>query len=89
MHIVYLMLKDNMEEIPLLPDLATEVGVAEIVLINIIQITNAWQAEQKAFSYDQTEPFKELLKEAERRARSMGIGLIKSALSPREVAVCS
>jgi MoaA/NifB/PqqE/SkfB family radical SAM enzyme len=89
MHIVYLMLKDNMHEVALLPDLAKEVGVEEIVLINIIQITNAWQAEQKAFSDDQTEPFKEVLKEAEHRAKRMGIGLIKSALSPREVAVCT
>jgi MoaA/NifB/PqqE/SkfB family radical SAM enzyme len=89
MHIVYLMLKDNMEEVALLPDLAREVGASEIVLINIIQITNAWQAEQKAFSYDQAEPFKEVLKQAERRAKALGIGLIRSALSPREVAICT
>jgi MoaA/NifB/PqqE/SkfB family radical SAM enzyme len=89
MHIVFLMLKDNMGEVALLPDLADEIGVSEIVLINIIQITNTWQAEQKAFAYDEAEPFKEVLKEARRRAKSMGIGLIESALSPREVAVCT
>jgi MoaA/NifB/PqqE/SkfB family radical SAM enzyme len=88
-HIVYLMLKDNMEEVPLLPDLAKKIGVEEIVLINIIQITNSWQDEQKAFSYDENEPYKEILKEAERKAKSMGVALVKSALSSSEVAVCS
>jgi MoaA/NifB/PqqE/SkfB family radical SAM enzyme len=88
-HIVYLMLKDNIEEVPLLPALAKDLGVSEIILINIIQITNAWQAGQKVFTYDQGEPYKETLKEAERRAKGMKTGLIKSALSPSEVAVCS
>ena len=89
MHIVYLMLKDNIEEVPLLPDLAREIGIEEIVLINIIQITNAWQEEQKAFSCNENEPYKEILKEAERKAKSMGIVLIESALFSHEVAVCS
>lgn len=89
MHIVYLMLKDNMHEVPLIIELAKEIGIREVVLINITQVTNAWQDAHKAFSYNEEEPYKDLLKEAERKARHLKTTLTKPALSPHEIAVCS
>ena len=89
MHMVYLMLKDNIHEVPLLIDLAGELGIREVVLINIIQVTNMWQAEQQVFSYDNDEPYKDILKEANRKAKRLKMNLVTPALSPREMAVCS
>ena len=88
-HIVYLMLKDNIHEVPLLIDLASEIGIPEVVLINIIQVTNIWQAEQQVFSYNNDEPYKEILKEANRKAKRLKINLVTPTLTPREMAVCS
>ena len=89
MHIVYLMLKENMAEVPLLPDLAKEVGVEEIVLINIIQVANKWQAEQKVYGSEDEKQFREILRKAERKAKRLRLSFVRSSLAPNEVAVCS
>ncbi|MDP3297478.1 MAG: SPASM domain-containing protein [Thermodesulfovibrionia bacterium] len=49
LHIIYLMLKDNISEIPRLPQLAKEIGIEDIVLTNLIHITNEWQEGQRVF----------------------------------------
>ncbi len=89
MHIVYLMLKDNMHEVPAIIELAKEIDIEEVVLINIAQITNVRQDTLKAFSYDNEEPYRDILKKAEATAVRSKIRLTKSALSPCETAVCS
>ena len=49
LHIVYLMLKDNIYEVSELPQLAKDIGIEEIVLINLNHITNEWQEGQRVF----------------------------------------
>jgi len=49
LHIVYLMLKDNIYEIPSLIGLAKGIGIEDIVLTNLIHVTNEWQNEQRVF----------------------------------------
>ena len=49
LHIVYLMLKDNIFEIPSLIGLAKGIGIEDVVLINLIHVTNEWQDEQRVF----------------------------------------
>ncbi len=49
LHVIYLMLKDNISEIPRLPQLAKEIGIEDIVLTNLIHITNEWQEGQRMF----------------------------------------
>jgi len=49
LHIIYLMLKDNISEVPALLDLAKEIGIEDIVLLNLIHITNEWQEGQRVF----------------------------------------
>jgi MoaA/NifB/PqqE/SkfB family radical SAM enzyme len=49
-HIVYLMLKDNLQDIPALPRLARDIGIQEIVLTNVIHVTNSWQDAQRIFT---------------------------------------
>lgn len=49
LHIVYLMLKDNVSEISSLLNLAKDIGVDEVVITNLIHITNKWQEGQRVF----------------------------------------
>jgi MoaA/NifB/PqqE/SkfB family radical SAM enzyme len=49
MHFVFLMLRNNIHEIPNLPAFAEESGIKEVFLTNIIHITNLSQNDQKVF----------------------------------------
>jgi MoaA/NifB/PqqE/SkfB family radical SAM enzyme len=89
MHIVYLMLKENMRELPILIDLAKEIGIDEIVLLNIIQISNLRQEDKKVFTCDDREPYRGLIKDVLNKARRVNIKLAMPNLSPNEVSVCS
>jgi MoaA/NifB/PqqE/SkfB family radical SAM enzyme len=90
LHFVYLMLKDNLSELPLLPSLAVEAGVPELVLIHIIQISNEAQETQRAFACRPGGNDNEgLLRETERIARRLGVRLRHPSPIATEVAVCS
>lgn len=52
LHIVYLMLKDNISEIPAMLKLANELGIEEVFLTNLIHVTNDWQDKQRVFRCD-------------------------------------
>ncbi len=86
--IVYLMLRDNISEVVDLPQLAKDIGVEEITLINLIHVTNKWQEVQKIFTCNKEMGYGEVLKEAEIKARELGIKLRRPYLSPVGVAVC-
>jgi MoaA/NifB/PqqE/SkfB family radical SAM enzyme len=88
-HIVYLMLKDNLNDIPALPRLARDIGIKEIVLTNVIHVTNAWQDAQRIFSCDGHDDTGEILSAAEEEARKLGVHLRRPALSPIETPVCA
>jgi MoaA/NifB/PqqE/SkfB family radical SAM enzyme len=88
-HIVYLMLKDDVHEIPMLLDLAHEIGISEVVLLNIIQVTSRAQDGQKAFTCEEGSLYKDIMKEAEDKAKKSKISLSMPAISPQDVAVCS
>lgn len=91
-HIVYLMLKSNLEEIPLLPRLARELGVEDIVLINLILAVNAFQDHQRVFGCEMEgrdiETAAAVPAEAEAAARNVGVRLRAPALSPAFTPVC-
>jgi len=89
MHIAYLMLKENIRELPLLIDLAKEIGIEEIILLNIIQISNTQQDDKRVFTSNNEEPYKELIKETVRKAKQKHIRLAMPRLSPGEMAVCN
>jgi len=89
LHIVYLLLKENILEAPALLSLARDLGIQEVVLINLIHVTNAWQDEQKVFAEKIPKNFEKILKETEERAREWKIQFRSPSLSFREVAVCS
>lgn len=89
LHIVYLLLKSNVAELPLLPGLAASLGIGEIILINITQVSTSWQKEEQAFSYHGPEPYQETFREMEQAARALKIRVTRPGLVPREVALCS
>lgn len=90
LHIVYLMLRENIDEVPSLPALAAATGIEEVILINNCHIATPWQELQRVFSCDgQAEEFEVLIRQAQESARAMGIRLKRSALCAAETAVCS
>lgn len=93
LHIVYLMLKDNIFEVPVMLELAKEIGIKEVVLINLTHVTNEWQEKQRVFRCNELEDksrmqHEEILKEAEIKARELKIKLRLPSLSPYEAPVC-
>jgi MoaA/NifB/PqqE/SkfB family radical SAM enzyme len=89
LHIVYLLLKNNIGELPILISLAKDLGIGEIILIHLAFVSNDWQEEQRIFAREGTEEYEKILAEAEKMARGLKITLRRPSLAPREVAVCS
>jgi MoaA/NifB/PqqE/SkfB family radical SAM enzyme len=89
LHLVYLLLKNNIAELPALIHLAKDVGIGEIFLIHMALISNAWQEEQRIFAREENEEYERMLVEAEKMARGLKITLRRPSLLPRDAAVCS
>ena len=89
LHIVYLLLKNNFEELPDLIDLAKDLGIERIFLIHMALISNAWQEEQRIFAREDTDAFEKILTESAKKARDLKISLRRPPLAPQDVAVCS
>jgi MoaA/NifB/PqqE/SkfB family radical SAM enzyme len=87
LHVVFLMLRDNVAEVPEVPALARRMGADELVLTNLVHAVDAWQEEQMLFGAEgaRHEP---LLAEAEARARACGLPLRRPSLTPAQAAVC-
>jgi MoaA/NifB/PqqE/SkfB family radical SAM enzyme len=89
LHMVYLLLKDNIAEVPALIRLARELKIEELVLIHIALVSNSWQEEQRIFGLEQVEDYNHIIQEAQRLAEDFRIRLIVPPLAPQDVAVCS
>jgi MoaA/NifB/PqqE/SkfB family radical SAM enzyme len=90
MHFVFLMLRDNIREAPLIPALAKEAGIDEVILINTCHTANPWQESQQVFAQeDAIGEYEDLIQQAEVSARKLGIRLRKPSLSAADVPVCA
>ena len=89
LHFVYLLLKNNIAELPALINLAKNLGIEEIILIQMALISNDWQEEQRIFAREGMEEYEKMLSEAETMARDLKISLKRPSLVPRDAAVCS
>jgi MoaA/NifB/PqqE/SkfB family radical SAM enzyme len=87
-HLVYLMMKENVAELPDLPDLARRVGAEEIVLTNLIGVYERRRDDERVFRYGGEPEHEALVAEAERRARALGIAVRRAPLTPRLTPVC-
>jgi MoaA/NifB/PqqE/SkfB family radical SAM enzyme len=86
-HIVYLMLRSNIAEIPALLDIAAGIGAQGVVAINLALAGSSWQDEQKVFGSGDPE-FVEILREAQEKASRLGIGFRSSPLASAAIDVC-
>ena len=88
LHITYLMLKDNITEVPALIRLAHEISIEEVVLINPIHITNEWQERNRAFTCNDKGDYGEFMREATLKAAEYNIRFRPAPLTATEVLVC-
>ena len=89
LHMVYLLLKDNIAEVPALVRLARQLKIEEVILIHIALVSTIWQEEQRIFAVEQVEDYNNIIREAQRLAQDFRIRLVVPPLTPRDVAVCS
>ena len=88
-HLVFLMLKDNISEVPEVPSFAREMGIEEVILINLIHVANAWQEDQRIFARGKDESeHQRLVGLAETNARKFGIRLNGPSLSAIDTPIC-
>ena len=87
-HAVCLMVKDNVHQLPDLPEVARRMGAGELVLTNLVDVSDAWQDGQRVFGEGGEETYREILAETERRAREAQLVFRRPSLSPRVTPVC-
>jgi MoaA/NifB/PqqE/SkfB family radical SAM enzyme len=87
-HLAFLMMRDNVDELPGLPALARRMGAEEIVLTNLVHAVDAWQEGQRVFAAAEAPRHARALADAVRSARALGVALRGGALGPTAVAVC-
>ena len=89
MHLIFLMLKDNIAEVASVPSFAKNVGIEEVVLTNICHTINLWQEQQGVFVWESDRnPYEQIVKQAEIKARELKVRLKKPSLSAVDVPVC-
>jgi len=89
MHLVFLMVKDNIEEVPSVPSFAKEAGIEEVALTNICHTINTWQEAERIFVWESVRnKYEEIVKQAEVNARKLSIRLKRPSLSAIDVPVC-
>jgi MoaA/NifB/PqqE/SkfB family radical SAM enzyme len=89
MHLVFLMVKSNIEEVPSVPSFAKEAGIDEVVLTNICHCINVWQEKNRVFVWESGKnPYEEIVRQAEEKAGELNIKLKRPSLSAIDVPVC-
>ena len=89
LHLVFLMVEDNIEEVPSVPSFAKEAGIEEIALTNICHTINTWQERQRVFIWEGVKnKYEKIVKQAETNARRLSIRLKRPSLSATDVPVC-
>jgi MoaA/NifB/PqqE/SkfB family radical SAM enzyme len=90
MHLIYLMVKENIREVPSVPLFAKNLGIDEVILINICHTINKWQEQQRIFLWEKDEnEFEKTVKQAEANARKLRVRLKRPGLSAGNPPVCS
>ena len=90
MHMIFLMVKDNAHEAPLVPSLAKEARIEEVVITNLCHTINLWQEAQRVFVWENVPSrYEEIIKEAEINAKKLNIQLMKPNMTAFNVPVCA
>jgi len=89
MHLVFLILKDNILEVPKIPPLAREMRIDEVILTNVVHCINTWQESQRIFLWERDEnPHEKILRETEMNAKKLKIRIRRPSISTIDVPVC-
>lgn len=89
LHLVYLLLKDNIRETPKLIQLAGELKIPQVILIHLTHVANAWQNEQRVFGTSHSDDWEKILQETGALAKQKKISLSRPSLSFRDAPLCS
>ncbi|MBE0556827.1 MAG: radical SAM protein [Proteobacteria bacterium] len=90
MHMIFLMVKDNAHEAPLVPSLAKDAGIEDVLITNLCHAINPWQETQRVFVWENLPShYEEFLRQADANAQKLNIRLKKSSLSAFPVPVCA
>lgn len=93
LHLVYLMLRDNLGDLPALPALAQELGVPDVVLTHLTHVTGPWQEAQRVFSCERAsgdvEETGRIVRAAGDAAAERHVRLAVPPLLPTWPAVCA
>ena len=90
MHLVYLLLRDNIEEAGGVIDLARDLEIKKIVLVNAVLIATRTQDEDRVFARGTADRrYGEILHRLADSAKSSGIDLVLPSLSPMESGICN
>lgn len=91
LHFVYLLLKENLIEVPLLPAFARDLGITDVVLMHPVHIGHEWLESQRLFVRSEAEPSETAarLEETAKRALELGVTLRMVPLTPQMVGVCA
>jgi len=88
-HIVFLILKDNILEVPKIPSLAREMRIDDVILTNVCHCINTWQESQRIFLWERNEnPHEKVLRETEMNAKKLKIRIRRPSISTIDVPVC-
>jgi MoaA/NifB/PqqE/SkfB family radical SAM enzyme len=89
-HLIFLMVKDNIHEVPSVPLFTKEAGLEEVILTNLCHTINTWQESQRIFVWENAvNQYDKILKQVEIDARKLHIRLKKPSLSVIDVPVCA
>jgi len=89
MHLVFLMVKDNISQVPSVPSFARQTGIEEVVLTNICHCINVWQEKNRVFVWESGEnEYEKIVKQTEANARKLDIRLKRPSLSAIDIPVC-
>jgi MoaA/NifB/PqqE/SkfB family radical SAM enzyme len=89
MHFVFLMVKDNILEVPSVPSFAKSAGIEEVVLTNVCHCINVWQEENRVFMWGSSKnDYEETVRQAEANARKLKIRLKRPSLCAIDASVC-
>ena len=89
MHLVFLMVKDNISQVPSVPSFARQTGIDEVVLTNICHCINVWQEKNRVFVWESGEnEYEKIVKQTEANARKLDIRLKRPSLSAIDIPVC-
>jgi MoaA/NifB/PqqE/SkfB family radical SAM enzyme len=88
-HFVFLMVKDNISQVPSVPSFARQTGIEEVVLTNICHCINVWQEKNRVFVWESGEnEYEKIVKQTEANARKLDIRLKRPSLSAIDIPVC-